>query len=70
MHIVIKLCFLQFGIKLFTFNWVEKVKKGVGGHLFSDRPDHSPALVLLFLFNRFDSNIFPFVPFNLTSVGR
>lgn len=62
--------FLQFSLKIFTFNWVEKVKKGVGGHLFRDRPDNTPALVLLFLLNRFDGNIFPFVPFDLTSVRR
>lgn len=60
----------QSNVKGFTFNWVEKVKKGVGGHLFSDRPHDTPALVLLFLLNRFDGNIFPLVPFNHTSVIR
>ncbi len=57
-------------ILLRTFNRVEKVEKGVIGHLFGDDPRCPSAFVLLFLLDRFYRHIFAFVPINFTPAKR
>lgn len=38
--------------------------------MFGDCPHDAPSLVLLFLLDRFDRDIFAFVPVNLTTATR